>query len=445
MFWPDQVLKDAVACLAVLVVVLLLVVQPVQMFSHEGPIDDGALGGRVGRTGRSVEPILGRAARVVFLVPVSVPQAVRRLGRTGRTAGRRRDSGWWHAGAVLDAAGRPLEPGASLQHWLFVAILAGRSRVSDRGRGQRRLSGPLDRSGTLRRTCADDRGRRQRTKPRSPRISRTIRSRCRTIAISLRAYENYRKSKEYLQAVDEANQEAQRITVLASAPAKIPPSGAITLLRNDAKTQGPKLFAQHCASCHTHVAARAEGDAAAPADAKASSAPNLYGFASRAWLAGLSRSQADRRAGVLRQHEPPRRYRWSALSTTRWRAGRPRKSQNVVLALSAEAGLKSQVEADRKDAERIEAGRKLIADGERCASCHKFHEHGELGSAPDLTGYGSREWLHGDDRQSQGRAILSRRQRPDAVVRRASGRLARQYARRPLAGPDRRLAARRVV
>ena len=33
MFWPDQVLKDAVACLAVLVVVLVLVVQPIELFS----------------------------------------------------------------------------------------------------------------------------------------------------------------------------------------------------------------------------------------------------------------------------------------------------------------------------------------------------------------------------------------------------------------------------
>ena len=64
-------------------------------------------------------------------------------------------------------------------------------------------------------------------------------------------------------------------------------------------------------------------------------------------------------------------------------------------ALSAEAHLKSQAAADARDAAQIEAGKKLIADGERCASCHKFHDAGELGSAPDLTGYGSREWLIG--------------------------------------------------
>jgi ubiquinol-cytochrome c reductase cytochrome b subunit len=66
-----------------------------------------------------------------------------------------------------------------------------------------------------------------------------------------------------------------------------------------------------------------------------------------------------------------------------------------VAALSAEAGLPSQTAQDQQDAARIESGRKLIADAERCASCHRFREAGELGSAPDLTGYGSREWLLG--------------------------------------------------
>ena len=33
----------------------------------------------------------------------------------------------------------------------------------------------------------------------------------------------------------------------------IPPTGALTLLRDNPKTQGPKLFKQHCASCHDHA------------------------------------------------------------------------------------------------------------------------------------------------------------------------------------------------
>jgi len=30
-----------------------------------------------------------------------------------------------------------------------------------------------------------------------------------------------------------------------------------------------------------------------------------------------------------------------------------------------------------------------------CIDCHKFHNKGQFGGAPDLTGYGSREWLTG--------------------------------------------------
>jgi mono/diheme cytochrome c family protein len=73
----------------------------------------------------------------------------------------------------------------------------------------------------------------------------------------------------------------------------------------------------------------------------------------------------------------------------------PEEVQDVVIALSAEAQLKRQAGEDRNDAARVEAGRKLIGEGERCVQCHKFHEAGELGSAPDLTAYGSREWLVG--------------------------------------------------
>jgi mono/diheme cytochrome c family protein len=67
--------------------------------------------------------------------------------------------------------------------------------------------------------------------------------------------------------------------------------------------------------------------------------------------------------------------------------------ENVVIALSAEAKLADQAEADRADAERIKAGQELIKDEARCAQCHKFHDAGSEGSAPDLTGYGGKEWL----------------------------------------------------
>ncbi len=44
-FWPDQVLKDAVACLAVLLVVLALCLRPGEWFSSEGGVAFGPEGG----------------------------------------------------------------------------------------------------------------------------------------------------------------------------------------------------------------------------------------------------------------------------------------------------------------------------------------------------------------------------------------------------------------
>jgi mono/diheme cytochrome c family protein len=42
---------------------------------------------------------------------------------------------------------------------------------------------------------------------------------------------------------------------------------------------------------------------------------------------------------------------------------------------------------------RIAAGREAIVNEFACIDCHKFRDAGELGLAPDLTGYASRAWL----------------------------------------------------
>src|SRR5262249_49795684 len=122
--------------------------------------------------------------------------------------------------------------------------------------------------------------------------------------------------------------------------------------------------------------------------------PNLYEFASRSWLAGLLDPKQIAGANYFGHTSHAEGQMVSFVNDTL--AGWPAEDvQNIVIALSAEASLKSQAAADARDQQKIEAGRKLITDPERCVSCLKFHEHGELGSAPDLTGYGSREWLVG--------------------------------------------------
>ena len=67
--------------------------------------------------------------------------------------------------------------------------------------------------------------------------------------------------------------------------------------------------------------------------------------------------------------------------------------ENVATALSAEAKLPGQRELDAESTEQIASGRELIINEFSCIDCHKFGDEGELGMAPDLTGYGSTEWL----------------------------------------------------
>lgn len=188
-----------------------------------------------------------------------------------------------------------------------------------------------------------------------------------------------------------AKREAERMVELAAQG--IPTTGAITLLREDALIQGPKIFAKNCASCHRFDGHDGLGNQ--PKDAIAGS--DLKGFASREWLAGLlDPTQVD----------GPHYFGGTKFKTGKMvdfvkkdvaeltSGANKDQIQKVVAALSAEAKLPAQEDADRRDAALIAEGKKLIAgDTIGCAQCHKFHDDADDPVGPDLTGYGSREWL----------------------------------------------------
>src|SRR3989304_7065811 len=108
-----------------------------------------------------------------------------------------------------------------------------------------------------------------------------------------------RHSEEYRRAVAEGRAHTQRAKLLAASPPGIPVSGALSLLRNDPKTQGPKIFRKQCAQCHSYIAPKEEAttveaacasDGAAEDEAITVEAPcaaDLYRFASRDWLPGF--------------------------------------------------------------------------------------------------------------------------------------------------------------
>ncbi|MBI3839727.1 MAG: cytochrome b N-terminal domain-containing protein [Planctomycetia bacterium] len=189
---------------------------------------------------------------------------------------------------------------------------------------------------------------------------------------------------------------ATRARLLADARS-IPIEGAVALLRNDPKTQGPLLFQRHCASCHSHADEQGQGIVSQQV-----SAPNLYGFGTPRWIAGLldpdklalpnyfgNTKLADgEMAGKL--HEL-----FDAAVTDAERARLREQMALVARALAAEARLPASAAADRRDADQIAEGIELMRAELACTDCHRHRDQGDLGSAPDLSGYGSREWLAG--------------------------------------------------
>lgn len=200
-----------------------------------------------------------------------------------------------------------------------------------------------------------------------------------------------RGNPDYIAAVESARRDAARVIVLAKSPEGIPTAGAVTLLRNDPLTQGPKLFARNCASCHRYDGH--DGLGGQPEDEI--SASDLKGFASREWLAGfLDPARIDSPhywGGTAFKEGDMVDYVKGDIGD--FSADEMALLHKAVAALSAEAKLKAQRDADARDAADIEEGRRqLVGPIMNCAECHVFHDEGE-DSGPDLTGYGSREWL----------------------------------------------------
>lgn len=224
-------------------------------------------------------------------------------------------------------------------------------------------------------------------------------------AVGLTVLSKYRDQRDpkYLAAVAGAQADALRVRQLARAPQGIPPTGALTLLRNDPKTQGPRLFAQHCASCHEWTDAQGKG-----ITCEKPSAPNLYRFASREWIAGFFDPQQidgpryfggtttfrDPKTGKMvkfvkglrRMHEDLGMSKEELAETV----------EKMITALAEQARCTKGPDAAGKTAQPAPAEKTVeLFEALTCTECHRFHTKGTLGMGPDLTCYGSREWLIG--------------------------------------------------
>lgn len=328
-FWPDQVLKDAVACLAVMAAILFLIIRP-WLFG-------GEIGAELGAPADPSEPYSAARPEWYFLFLFEFLK-------------------FFPGGTEI--WGAIVIPGI-VMGIIFLMPIVGNWQLGHRF-NIGLLFSLLGGIGLLTYLAIAQDGR----------------------------------DPEYRAAVLSAEHSAKRVKLLAKAPTGIPVSGAVDLLRSDPLTRGPKLFAEHCASCHRFDGHNGEG----LASSEEPSASDLKGFASREWLSGLlNPSQIDSPHFLgSTKFKDGKMSRFVKKDVAAYSDEEKEYLKKVVMAVSAEAELKSQRAADQRDASLIADGRKLVADGDiSCADCHQFRFADEDATAPDLTGYGSREWLLG--------------------------------------------------
>jgi ubiquinol-cytochrome c reductase cytochrome b subunit len=329
-FWPDQVLKDSVACLAVLAAVLFLIVKP-HLFSLHG-----SLGAELGAPADASESYSAARPEWYFLFLFQFLKFF-----PGSTE-------IWGAIIIPSLA----------MVVIFLMPLVGRWRL-----GHRFNLGFLF---------------------------------CLLAGAGLLTYlakAEDRRNENYVAAVKDAEHDAERVRVLAKSPAGIPSSGAVTMLRNDPLTQGPKLFAQKCASCHRYDGH--DGTGRIPKNPQ--SASDLKGFATREWLTGLLDPEKIKTTNYFgaTTHLDGKMTKFLKKDVAAYTPEQKEKLRAAIIALSGEAQLKSQLAADQHDTALVEQGRAAIQNDLRCTDCHQFRKKDEDATAPDLTGYGSRRWLIG--------------------------------------------------
>jgi len=206
--------------------------------------------------------------------------------------------------------------------------------------------------------------------------------------LSWQAVQADKKDADYQAARVSAERDAARAVELANVG--VPITGAMSLMREDAYTQGPRIFSRNCSSCHRYDGHDGMGNAL-PKDSI--SASDLKDFGTRTWIAGMLDADKvlTKRYWGGTKHKDGDMALWLSDHTPESDDAVAMR-KNVVLALSAEAQLKSQSALDKKDSAQIALGKAYLSNPKGgCAECHKFYDAGK--DSPDLTGYGSRQWM----------------------------------------------------
>jgi ubiquinol-cytochrome c reductase cytochrome b subunit len=360
-FWPDQVLKDAIACLTVLAVVLVLA-----LWNGAGPQG----GAELGAPADPAEPYDAARPEWYFLFlfqflkyfPGDPESLLARL--LHRLPGE------------PELYGAMVVPGM-VMGFLFLMPFIGRWKLGHRF-NIAFLLGLFLGIGVL----------------------------------TWRAVDDDQADASYQWAVADAEHKASRVKFLVEEQG-IAPAGAVHLLHNDPKTAGASLFARKCASCHRYDGHNGVGkNLSEPATAS-----DLGTFGTRDWSRGiLTDIRGDRHFGATKFVDGEM-SKWVSENVTSKKATTA-EIDAVIEFLQSLSERKREAPADP---EKVTQGQEFFALGSdavsgTCYDCHSmkiaddprelFKEPSSqvAEGAPDLTGYVSAEWLRafltnpGDDR-----------------------------------------------
>jgi ubiquinol-cytochrome c reductase cytochrome b subunit len=240
----------------------------------------------------------------------------------------------------------------------------------------------------------------------------------------LATYED-RQNADFQLAVSEADRAGERAVALARRPEMIPVAGAVTLLRDDPLSQGPKIFAANCSSCHRYkdtdgtgrkvtVAAARSDKAAGEARVEApATAADLGNFGSREWIRAVLvdfkkhfaplRSAVDKKVGedLLDNGEMAD---WSETNKGLLTDPANKPSLDALVEfLASQSGRLTQTPEQKA---LVDKGRAIFETGAlakgklsaNCVDCHSLAAGAKKGSgkdssAPSLAGYASVDWL----------------------------------------------------
>lgn len=205
--------------------------------------------------------------------------------------------------------------------------------------------------------------------------------------------EKIKKAADFQHKVHAAEGLARRAAQLAMDG--VPVEGARELIRNDPTTRGALLFQTQCAVCHSYTATAEEkalGIPNCPKEGKKEvfKASDLGGWGTKEWIKGLLDNPSDPKYFGLTKLE----------GMKKWRKGidkdRKKMTKEAIAEEDAEYDKIAEWLADqakpkeKRDKQLDEKYRQKFLDN--CGTCHNFEKEGAE-TAPDLTGYGTQDWL----------------------------------------------------